>query len=107
MRWNRIFRLLVRDKLGLIGIVLMTFFVLMAILAPVLITHDPHTQYYSDDGQLLSLTKPSSEHWLGTTKMGRDIFSQVIVGSRVALLVGFTSAIMVTIIGTAIALIAG
>lgn len=107
MRWNRILRLLIKDKLGLIGIVLMIFFILMAVLAPVLITHDPHTQYYSDEGELLSLTKPSKEHLLGTTRMGRDVFSQVIVGSRVALLVGFTCALMVTIIGTTIALIAG
>lgn len=107
MRWNRTLKLLLRDKLGLIGIILMTFFILVAILAPVLITHDPQAQNYSEEGQLLNMTPPSSDHLLGTTKMGRDVYSQVIAGTRVALLVGLVSAVMVTLIGTVIALVAG
>lgn len=107
MKWNRTLKLLLRDKLGLIGIILMTFFIAIAIFAPMIITHDPQAQHYSDDGQLLNMVPPSSEHLLGTTKMGRDVFSQVIVGTRVALLVGLVSAVMVTLIGTVIALIAG
>lgn len=107
MKWNRILKLLLRDKLGLIGIILMAFFIMMAVFAPFIITHDPLTQHYSDDGELLNMTPPSSEHWLGTTKMGRDVFSQVVVGSRVALVVGLLCALMVTVIGTVIALVAG
>lgn len=107
MKWNRTFKLLLRDKLGLIGMILMGFFIAVAVFAPFIITHDPHEQHYSEDGQLLNMAPPSSEHLLGTTKMGRDVFSQVVAGTRVALLVGLVSAIMVTLIGTVIALIAG
>ncbi|HLR74734.1 MAG TPA: ABC transporter permease [Virgibacillus sp.] len=107
MKWNRTLKLLLRDKLGLIGIILMAFFIAVAIFAPFIITHDPQEQHYSEDGQLLNMAPPSSEHLLGTTKMGRDIFSQVVAGTRVALLVGLVSAVMVTLIGTVIALIAG
>ncbi|REB74192.1 ABC transporter permease [Bacillus sp. 522_BSPC] len=107
MSGKKLMRALLRDKLGLIGIILLLFFILLAIFAPYIITHDPQTQNYSDDGQLLNMTPPSSEHILGTTKMGRDVFSQVIAGTRVALFVGFTCALMVTVIGTTVALIAG
>lgn len=107
MNWKRTFKLLLKDKLGVIGFILMGFFIAVAVFAPFIITHDPQEQHYSEDGQLLNMEPPSKEHLLGTTKMGRDIFSQVVAGTRVALLVGFISAVMVTLIGTVIALIAG
>ncbi|WP_205599200.1 ABC transporter permease [Oceanobacillus halotolerans] len=107
MKWKRVFRLLLKDKLGLIGFALMAFFIVVAIFAPFIITHDPQAQHYSDNGDLLNMAKPSSEHYFGTTNMGRDIFSQVVAGTRVALVVGLTCAVMVTIIGTVIALVAG
>ena len=107
MKGNRAFKLLLKDKLGLIGVVLMIFFIALAIFAPMIITHDPQAQNYSADGKLLNMSPPSSEHLLGTTKMGRDVFSQVVAGTRVALVVGFICALMVTVIGTVIALLAG
>jgi len=107
MEGNRLVKLLLKDKLGLIGVALMIFFIALAVFAPLIITHDPQTQNYSSDGKLLNMAPPSSEHILGTTKMGRDVFSQVVAGTRVALVVGFTCALMVTVIGTVIALLAG
>jgi peptide/nickel transport system permease protein len=107
MKGNRVFKLLLKDKLGLIGVVLMIFFISLAVFAPLIITHDPQAQNYSADGKLLNMSPPSSEHILGTTKMGRDVFSQVVAGTRVALVVGFLCALMVTVIGTVIALLAG
>ena len=107
MKGNRVLKLLIKDKLGLIGVVLMVFFIGLAAFAPMIITHDPQAQNYSSDGKLLNMAPPSSEHILGTTKMGRDVFSQVVAGTRVALVVGFTCALMVTVIGTVIALLAG
>lgn len=70
----------------------------------------------SADGRVLAvgtepyqneLAAPSADHWFGTTHLGRDIFSQTVWGSRTALLVGGLAALMVTLIGTNIGLIAG
>jgi peptide/nickel transport system permease protein len=107
MKIKQIFRLLLKDKLGLIGIILMLTFILIAVFAPVLIPYDPMASNYHQDGALKRMEPPSAEHWFGTTKMGRDVYSQVIAGTRVALVVGLVSAVMVTFIGTAIALISG
>ncbi len=59
------------------------------------------------DPYVNSLARPSQEHWFGTTHLGRDIYSQVVYGSRAALLVGFLAAIMVAVIGTNVGLFAG
>ena len=53
------------------------------------------------------LAPPSSDHYFGTTHLGRDIFSQTIWGSRTALMVGLLAALMVTVIGTNVGLVAG
>lgn len=53
------------------------------------------------------LSPPTKDHWFGTTHLGRDIFSQTVYGSRTALLVGTLAAVMVTVIGTNVGLIAG
>jgi len=62
---------------------------------------------FSPDGAVKRLMPPSFEHLLGTTYMGRDVFSQMIIGSRVAVLVGVISAVCVAFIGTNIGLISG
>lgn len=53
------------------------------------------------------LAPPSAEHWFGTDHLGRDLFSQSIYGSQIALLVGFIGAVLVMLIGTNVGLIAG
>jgi ABC-type dipeptide/oligopeptide/nickel transport system permease subunit len=59
------------------------------------------------DPYVNSLARPSFSHLFGTTHNGRDIFSQVVYGSRAALLVGLIAAVMVTLIGTNVGIIAG
>ena len=53
------------------------------------------------------LAPPSREHWFGTDHLGRDLYSQSVHGSRIALLVGFLGAALVVLIGTNVGLIAG
>lgn len=53
------------------------------------------------------LAPPSAQHWFGTDHLGRDLFSQNVFGSRVALIVGFIGALLVVLIGTNIGLVAG
>lgn len=95
-----------RDRLALTGLIIMVFFILVAIFAPLIAPYDP-LQVIQQDGIWLANEKPSERFLLGTTNLGRDIFSQLIFGSRAALLVGFSAAIAVSVIGTVVGLVAG
>jgi len=76
--------------------------VLIAILAPLLFTTDPTALHISH-----RLRAPSAEHWFGTDMEGRDVYSRVIYGSRVSLVVGFSVALVASAIGLMIGLTAG
>jgi peptide/nickel transport system permease protein len=95
-----------RDRIALFGLIIYIFFFFVAIFAPVIAPYEPD-EVIQEDGIWLSNEKPSSEFWLGTTNLGRDIFSQLVYGTRPALLVGFSAAIAVAVIGTVVGLIAG
>lgn len=95
-----------RDKLALTGLIILVFFILVALFAPLIAPNDP-LQVIEKDGIWLSNQKPSPEFPLGTTNLGRDIFSQLVYGTRAALLVGFSAAIAVSVIGTLVGLAAG
>lgn len=95
-----------RDRLALVGLIILVFFFLVAVLAPVIAPYDP-IEVVEEDGIWLSNEKPSYDFLLGTTNIGRDIFSQLVHGSRTALLVGFSAAVAVSVIGTVIGLISG
>ena len=75
-------------------------FCLIAIFADFIAPYDP-----SELGT--AYLKPSAEHLLGTNDLGQDIFSEMVYGTRVSLLLGVFSALLVSLIGTALALIAG
>jgi peptide/nickel transport system permease protein len=94
------------DWLGTIGIVVFICFVLIAIFASFIAPYGPEEMVYSD-GRLVRLHPPCWRHPFGTTQMGKDIFSQVIYGSRAAILVGILSAVLVSIIGTTVGLVSG
>ncbi|MHB1654603.1 MAG: ABC transporter permease [Desulfitobacteriaceae bacterium] len=105
MSAREVFRLLMKDKLGAIGIGILLFFIILGIIAPFITPYDPMLSNYRPDGTFARMDPPSAIHLLGTTRMGRDVLSQVIAGTRVALYVGLTSAIMVTLIGTVVGLV--
>lgn len=100
-------QIIARDRLSLIGAIIFSAFVLMAILAPWIVPYDPTAIQTKPDGRVAYLEPPSGRHWLGTTNLGRDVLSQIIMGSRIALVVGILAAFLVTLIGTNIALISG
>jgi peptide/nickel transport system permease protein len=104
--WQTNWEVFQRDRLAMVGLIILIFFFLVAILAPLLAPYDP-LEVIQEDGIWLSNEKPSSEFRLGTTNVGRDIFSQLMFGSRTALLVGFSAAIAVSVIGTIVGLVAG
>jgi peptide/nickel transport system permease protein len=100
-------RVIFKDTLGAIGLILVTFFILMALLAPVVAPHGPFDVVYKPDKTVARLVPPNLTNLLGTTNQGMDVFSQLLHGSRIALLVGILSAIGSALIGTAVGLFSG
>jgi len=96
-----------KDKVGMVGLGIFIFFIIIAILAPIISPYDPMEMNFDQNGKLKRLEPPSWNHFFGTTRMGRDVFSQMIIGSRIALIVGVFSALCVVFIGTNIGLISG
>lgn len=97
-----------QSLLGKIGLVLLTLFALMALgsFIPPLI--DPmYNPMTGVDPEISFSTGPSWRHWLGTDFMGRDIFSQLLAGARVAFMVGVSAAVMSVFLGTSIGMVAG
>jgi peptide/nickel transport system permease protein len=101
------FRFIARSKLGLFGLIIFAVCVLVAVFAPVLAPYEPMQKHYDASGKLMKLNPPSHDHLLGTTLLGRDVFSQLIWGGRPALMIGLLTAIGVVLIGVNIGLLAG
>jgi peptide/nickel transport system permease protein len=91
-----------RNKLAVIGLGMVAFVFLIALLAPVIAPHDPYEQNLSATTQ-----SPSGAHWFGTDELGRDQLSRVMFGSRIAVVVGLTSILLALGIGILLGSIAG
>lgn len=96
-----------RDKLALFGVVVLIIIILIGVFADVIAPYEPLERHYNDSGKIRRLESPSREHWFGTTDIGRDIFSQVVLGTRTAILVGILAAVLVTIVGSSVGIISG
>jgi peptide/nickel transport system permease protein len=92
-----------RNKPAMISVAFLILLVLAAIFAPVICKYSP-----TKTNPKVRLTRPfDSEHWLGTDKVGRDVFAQIIYGARISLRVGFIVSISAAIIGTIVGSISG
>src|SRR5438034_9590363 len=100
-RWRRAANWLSANPKVAFGLLIVGFFVLVAILGPIVIHYDPSA--FSSD----VLQSPSAAHWLGTTQTGQDVFAQVVVGTRASLLLGFVAGFLSTILSVIIGLTAG
>ncbi len=96
-----------RDPFAIAGLTIYLVFVLVAVFANQLATHDPLEILFQANGRLARNLPPGSNFLLGTTHLGRDIYSQLIFGTRAALIVGVTAAVAVMIIGTLVGLVSG
>jgi peptide/nickel transport system permease protein len=94
-------RILWANKKSRVGVVLLSVFVLTAVLAPVLAPYDPESTEFA------AALPASGDHWLGTTQQGQDVFSQLIHGARTSLLVGLVAGVFSTIIALLIGMTAG
>ncbi len=104
--WKTNLEVFQRDRLALIGLMIFAVFFLIAIFAPLIAPFDP-LEVIEEDGVWLANKKPGERFLLGTTNIGRDIFSQLVHGSRSALLIGFSGAAVVAVIGTVVGLLSG
>ncbi|MCY7508061.1 oligopeptide ABC transporter permease [Bacillus safensis] len=91
-----------KNKLAVAGSVILLIIIFSAIFAPVIAPYAPEHQ-----DLLKRLQPPSAEHFMGTDKFGRDIFSRVLYGARISLLVGFVSVVGAITIGTVVGAVAG
>ena len=80
--WSRAWRELRRRKLALIAVVILAVLYTIGILAPVVATHD-----YSETNLLKTQAPPDGENWLGTDRLGRDIFSRVVWGIQTTVII--------------------
>jgi len=100
-------RYLRQNPSALVGFATYLVFVVVAVLAGVIAPYDPTEILFTDDGQLAASLPPSAAHLLGTTNLGRDVFSQLVLGARPSLLVGITAALAVASVGSLVGLVAG
>jgi peptide/nickel transport system permease protein len=98
---NKLFAQLLTNKKALVGVTILVIILLIAIFAPFLTEYSP-TKRVGRPHQ-----PPSWDHWLGTTRLGHDVFTRLIYGARVSLAVGFGAGLMITLIGTVLGIIAG
>jgi peptide/nickel transport system permease protein len=91
-----------KNRLALVGGVVVLALVVLAVLAPVLSPWDPHRP---DVRKILN--PPTARHWFGTDQLGRDVFSRMLHGARVSLGVGFVSVGIATLIGLTLGAAAG
>jgi len=90
------------NKLMIFGIVIVAFFAIIAILAPFIAPYDPGKIDIEN-----ILTGPSRAHLFGTDSLGRDLFSRMVYGTRISLLVGLIAVGIAAIIGVLLGSIAG
>ena len=96
------FSRLLRDPLGMLGLCLVVLIVAAALAADWIAPFDPNAI-----NVLNRLQPPSAEHWLGTDQLGRDVFSRVLMGSRIALQVALVTISLALGIGLVLGLLAG
>jgi peptide/nickel transport system permease protein len=116
--WRRAARLLRKNYVGVVGLLVLLLVAFSALLAPVIAPYDPERQ--SLEGRLTcpaftscprygtsETIHGSSDHWLGTDALGRDILSRIIYGARVSIVVGLTAVLLGAVVGSSLGLISG
>jgi ABC-type dipeptide/oligopeptide/nickel transport system permease subunit len=109
--WELFLRRFREDKFALAGLVFLALVILVAIFAPVVCSLVGTKGPYTADQSALDIfgqpTGPSSAHLFGVDQIGRDVFSRVVYGARVSLIVAFVSCIITTAFGVLCGLLAG
>lgn len=117
--WRDTYRHILRQRSAVIGLCIIAALILCAIFAPVIANYDPLLPMIGQPGHtgrlpaqppcihLLGCSTAQPQHYLGLDLNARDLFSRVIFGSRVSLVVGFSSVMFSIVIGTLFGLVSG
>lgn len=92
--WRRFARVFFGRKLYLIGFIIVVILILTAIFAPLIARYDPVTNDLPN-----KLQGPSTEHWLGTDQLGRDIYSRIVWGTQISMEIGFAAVFSSALVG--------
>src|SRR5690606_27786380 len=103
-QWRIAARHFRRNRVALAGLAVIVVLYFVAVLAPLIAPYDPIAQ---QDIVRTAYLPPSSEHWLGTDRFGRDVLSRMIYGARVSLSIGFIATAISVTVGTLIGAVAG
>ncbi|MDP7640378.1 MAG: ABC transporter permease [Candidatus Hydrogenedentes bacterium] len=92
--WSDALRRLVKNRLALFGLATLVAVSVVALATPLIAPYSYETQDLDNIAQ-----PPSSEHWLGTDHLGRDLLSRIMYGGRVSLMVGFAATAVSLLVG--------
>ncbi len=101
MSWSGAFQLIITSWRGRFGLAILGLAVFVSIFGTLIAPYDPEAS------SLAVLQPPSFDHILGTTENGSDVFSQLLVGARVSVLVGFAAAFISAVLGSMVGLASG
>ena len=93
--------------MGAAGAVIVVLVVFAAIFANVVSPYDPYASNLNENGLPVRLEGPGASFFLGTDALGRDVFSRIIYGARISLIVGLGAVALGTLFGTVVGLISG
>jgi len=102
---RNIWRIFTRYKSGVLGFFMLLSIIILAVFAPWIAPFDPTMVAEATAADVLA--PPSREHILGQDETGKDVYSSVLYGSRISLLVGFAASLIIVAVGTAVGMLSG
>jgi peptide/nickel transport system permease protein len=100
--WLRSLRTLTGNRMAMFGLAIILFWVVIALVAPLIASHDPLAQDIMN-----RLDPPSVRHFFGTDELGRDVFSRVVYGTRISLPVGVVVIGFALVVGSILGAVSG
>lgn len=100
--WRRSLHTLTTNRMAMAGLIIIVFWAIVAVAAPLIAPYDPYAQRIVD-----RLQGPSAAHLFGTDELGRDVFSRVVYGARISLPIGLLVVVFAMVLGSAIGASAG
>lgn len=91
-----------KNRLAMLGLVMVAILTIGALVVPLISPYDPYKINLA-----MKTTAPSLAHWLGTDELGRDLFTRLVYGARISLMIGIIPALIAQIIGTVVGIVAG
>ena len=105
--WKGALQRLVRDPFAIVGAVIVTVFVLVAVFAPLLAPYEPAGAQWGNQITPSSVPGPSDDHLLGLDAFGSDLYTQLLYGARKSLIIGVVSTTLGLSVGALLGLLAG